>query len=244
MLTISSVSVSPWPQSTPTVKAQPVTVAKQSKAVSSENAGASLPVTPLGEAGKALATYAPSSLSPVTPTGEASNTTVLANPAVPERNGVTAVTGGMTSAVVSKPEPDDAEAQVGGANGVQEQAVDAAAEPTPQPDAAVLQAQAMAQPKEAYPGQLPEAYKAPDQVAMETQIKEFIPNLWKASRAAVDVLIGEEAKAAMAARAEDFDARLAAAADAAAEEATGSYAAQAADAHASAKPGSVLNTRV
>ena len=34
------------------------------------------------------------------------------------------------------------------------------------------------------------------------QINELLPNMWKASRAAVDVLIGEEAKAAAAARAE------------------------------------------
>jgi hypothetical protein len=44
--------------------------------------------------------------------------------------------------------------------------------------------------------------KNPAMEAMDTQIKELLPNMWKASRAAVDVLIGEEAMAAAAARAE------------------------------------------
>lgn len=212
MLNISSVSVSPWPQSTPTVKAQPVTPTKQSKAVSLENAGASLPVTPMGESGKALATYAPSTLAPVAPTGETANTSVLANPAVPERTGL----------------PN---------------------EPVAQPSAQPVNAKAKAAPdgpassKASFPGQLPEPYKAPDEVALEQQINEFVPNLWKASRAAVDVLIGEEAQAAaMAARAQAHETRVAALKDAPEStpaDAANSYTAQA----GTSKPGGVLNTQ-
>lgn len=210
MLNISSISVSPWPQSTPTVKAQPVTPTKQSKAVSSENAGASLPVTPMGESGKALATYAPSTLAPVAPTGEAKNTSVLANAAVPERTGLPS-----EAVVPQSPQPADNSAAV----------------------------QASASSKASYPGQLPEPYMAPDEVAMERQINEFVPNLWKASRAAVDVLIGEEAQAAaMAARAQAHETRIAAlkdTAESAPGDAASSYTAQA----GTSKPGGVLNTQ-
>jgi hypothetical protein len=51
-------------------------------------------------------------------------------------------------------------------------------------------------------GQLPPQQLSPVEVAMERQINELLPNLWQASRAAVDVLIGEEAKAAAAKAAE------------------------------------------
>ena len=216
MLNISSVSVSPWPQSTPTVKAQPVTPTKQSKAVSLENAGASLPVTPMGESGKALATYAPSTLAPVAPTGETANTSVLANPAVPERTGL----------------PSEAAAQPSPSPG-----------PSTQPANAKAPQDAPASSKASFPGQLPEPYKAPDEVALERQINEFVPNLWKASRAAVDVLIGEEAQAAaMAARAQAHETRIAAlkdAAESAPADAANSYTAQA----GTSKPGGVLNTQ-
>lgn len=210
MLNISSVSVSPWPQSTPTVKAQPATPTKQSKAVSLENAGASLPVTPMGESSKALATYAPSTLAPVAPAGEAANTSVLANAAVPERTGL----------------PSEAVAQ-----------------PTAQPAEAKVAPDGPASSKASFPGELPEPYKAPDEVALERQINEFVPNLWKASRAAVDVLIGEEAQAAaMASRAQAHETRIAAlkdAAESAPGDAANSYTAQS----GTSKPGGVLNTQ-
>lgn len=53
-----------------------------------------------------------------------------------------------------------------------------------------------------FKGQLPPQQQTPNEVAMERQINELLPNLWQASRAAVDVLIGEEAKAAAAKAAE------------------------------------------
>jgi hypothetical protein len=97
-------------------------------------------------------------------------------------------------------------------------------------------------------GELPTDPKDPVVEAMETQIKELLPNLWKASRAAVDVLIGEEAKAAAAERAARFDEGMADAASAVAEmvaqEASESYKAQAVDAAASSAPGSRVSKLV
>lgn len=83
-------------------------------------------------------------------------------------------------------------------------------------------------------GQLPPQQLSPNEIAMERQINELLPNLWQASRAAVDVLIGEEAKAA-AAKAADISAQ-----SLAAPEALESYTTPSTD-----KPvaGSVINTQ-
>lgn len=51
-------------------------------------------------------------------------------------------------------------------------------------------------------GELPEPPQNPVDVALEQRINNLLPSLWEASRAAVDVLIGDEARAA-AARAAD-----------------------------------------
>jgi hypothetical protein len=156
MLTISSIAVSPWPQPAPAAKVQPLTAAKASNTVSTEDSGVALPVA--GADGNGVQTaYLPSALPPVDPAKEAVVADMPNNPAAPEK---------PTEAV---PPPE--------------------ANPSPSLD-------------RRFRGQLPPQPQTPVEVAMERQINELLPNLWQASRAAVDVLIGEEAKAAAAKAAE------------------------------------------
>lgn len=237
MLTISSISVSPWPQQTPTVKAQPVSASKTSHAVSPETAGGTVAVNALPEGGTAQAVYTTSALPPVDPTGESVQTTLWNNAAVPERATLSgAVQSAMAQREVAQSISTDAK-------------VARAPEPTPA-DVQQSQVAAVASKQEAlqevtrYRGELPLADKPPEQKALDTQINELVPNLWKASRAAVDVLIGEEAKAAAAARAEVL-AQVAAAPEPVlsekALEATETYAAQASQGQGPPVPGTVLN---
>lgn len=50
--------------------------------------------------------------------------------------------------------------------------------------------------RERYKGELPPEPRTPAQAKLDKQIEELIPNVWKASAAAVDVIIGEQSKAA------------------------------------------------
>lgn len=235
MLTISSVSVSPWPQAAPSNKVQSVSATKASNAVSSENAGVAVAVALPGDVAAVQSTTAPSTLPPVSPTAEAAQAVVWRNAAGPERAGVTP---GRQSAL--QPETTPADAPL----------AQASAEATSQTDAAAVQ-QAKNDEQQAaatrYKGELPPDYQPPEQVALETQINELLPNLWKASRAAVDVLIGEEAKAAALARMEAFagpDGSPAPSVSTQALEATDSYVAQSGQGPVKAEPGKVVNTQV
>jgi hypothetical protein len=215
MLTISSVAVSPVPPQAPTVaRVQPTTPVKVSDNVAPENQGVTAPVTPAGEGSRAQVVYAPSALPPVNPTGEAPLVSNFNNPAMPERMGLppaqpeprrpTGQPGGGRAEVGGEEaqaaeaaqvrQPDAERASPGSAYGNEEAETGAAnGQPT------LAQRAAEAEQRRAERG--PEV-KNPALEAMDTQIKELLPNMWKASRAAVDMLIGEEARAAAAARAE------------------------------------------
>lgn len=213
MLTISSVPVSSVPQQAPTVKAEPALPVKASKTVSPENAGVSVVVSQGGDAARAEPVYAPTAFPPVNPTGEAARLTVQNNAAVPERvaevaaSAVAAVAVGR--ALRAQAGPDGAETVAGRATAPEEAQAESEvqAEETPGGRRAdnVRQARAQARAEvERFKGQFPKEVKSAVQEALDTQINELLPNMWKASRAAVDVLIGEEARAASAARAEAF----------------------------------------
>jgi len=221
MLTISSISVSPWPQQMPTVKAQPVSATKSSNAVSDDSAGEAVPVAGIGDAGAVLATYAPSALPPASPVAESASTDLPPNAAVPDEARKV-----VDSALAQREAAQAAQLARGG----QSSANKAVAE----------QARSTR-----FQGELPPEFKHPEQKALETKINDFVPNLWKASGAAVDVLIGDDAKAAAAARAEVFD-QLAKAADnpVAAEAPVDPYAAQAAQHNGTTPPGSVISESV
>lgn len=227
MLTISSVAVSPLPQQAPTARAQAVPPVKQSKTASAENAGASVVVAPSGDGGRAVSVYTPSALPPVNPTGEAARAEVPKNAAVPEQSGVRD-TAGQPGA-----EPSNTEANTAAVRAEDEQV---RRTETRRADNAPTPAET-----QRYQGQLPTEVKSPVDEAMDTQIKELLPNMWKASRAAVDVLIGEEARAAAAARAEAL-APLPEVPTERALEATENYVRTAASEGPS--PGSTLNQRV
>ncbi len=206
MLTISSVAVSPVPPQAPTVaRVQPTTPAKASDNVTPENQGVIAPVAPAGEGSRSQVVYAPSSLPPVNPTGEALRVNNFNNAAVPERIGVLP-TGREAS---TRGRGATEEARNVGASPAQEQAVrpsstgasQAEAQRATQNPQAQQQAAREAERQRNEQAQARES-KNPALEAMDTQIKELLPNMWKASRAAVDVLIGEEARAAAAARAE------------------------------------------
>lgn len=181
MLTISSVAVSPWPQSSPAAKAQPVTPVKGSGAVSRTNAGVPSAAEVAGDGASVQAAYAPSALPPVDPTGQVRDVDMFNNAAAPERSG-------QVGAPAVRPEAAEKGSQ---------------AERAQQDDVkAAVEAQARAEATQRFKGELPVEYKTPVQQAMDTQINELLPNMWKASRAAVDVIIGEEARAAAQARIE------------------------------------------
>ncbi|WP_180683527.1 hypothetical protein [Tepidicella baoligensis] len=204
MLTISSVAVSPVPPQAPTVsRVQPATPAKASDLVTPENQGVVAPVAPAGEGSRAQVVYAPSSLPPVNPTGEALRVNNFNNAAAPERTGD--IPQGSAASVRGR---DDA---------TEAREPSTAQEPTARPPADTEQPDAAqrAGPGPQFQQQVPEAQRQreeqaqqareannPALEAMDTQIKELLPNMWKASRAAVDMLIGEEARAAAAARAD------------------------------------------
>lgn len=203
MLTISSVAVSPLPQQAPTAKAQPVTPAKTSNAVSSENAGVSVVVASAGDGGRAEAVYAPLAFPPVAPTGESAVVNVRNNGAAPERVGEVAASAVAAVAVGQNSSAAEADDTNRVREAAQAQAQENRGEPVGNAQAEQARAQARAQvDAQRFKGEFPREVKSPTQEALDTQINELLPNMWKASRAAVDMLIGEEAKAAAAARAE------------------------------------------
>lgn len=210
MLTISSVAVSPVPPQAPAAKSQPALPVKPSPAVSPENAGVSVVVSQGGDAGSSVAVYAPPAFPPVNPTGQATTVEVDKNAALPGQAAARGVAGVATVALAAAPAPAQAAAETEATTPAEQNATDgaqAAAVPEEQTQEAETaraerdrqQARAEAQ---RFQGQLPVEVKSPVEEAMDTQINELLPNMWKASRAAVDVLIGEEARAAAAARAE------------------------------------------
>jgi hypothetical protein len=239
MLTISSIGVMPWPQQTPTTKAQPVTATKTSNAVSPENARPGAAVVSAGDATQVQATYAPSALPPVDPASEALAVVTYSNAQVPER-------GGQVSAqqVQSASQREDADrvndAQAEQAAAQTEEQVSSNRSTDPQV------AQEQSDEIRRFKGELPVEYKSPVQEALDTQINDLLPNMWAASRAAVDVLIGEEARAAAAARAADVAektiAQVPAAADKSAE-VSETYAAGQAATGTSRTPGQVVNVQ-
>ncbi len=205
MLTISSIAVAPAPQSTPTVRAQPVTPARPSNAVARENATGAV-VAPQGEAARAQAQAAPPTLSPVTPAQEGQRADGFANGAAPERSGLPLPAAG-------RDDPRVADAQ---AMADQEAAQARAAERDKrarEAQDADAQRRAEAQSRPGRPGDaagrsgqkdFPEV-KNPAQEAMDAQIKDLLPNMWKASRAAVDMMIGQEAVQAAQERAQRLE---------------------------------------
>lgn len=195
MLTISSITVSPWPQPVPNVPAQPVTTAKSSQNVSPANAGVPVPVAPAGEGAQVQATYVPRALPPVEAKREAAPADVPTNAASPER---------PVRALTREAEPAPRQASQQPVAEAPEVAQAAAADrPPAQPEKLpqVLRPEVAAS---RFRGELPPEVPNPAAAAMEKQIEELVPNMWLASRQAVDVLIGEDARAAAAARAVDL----------------------------------------
>lgn len=207
MITISSVAVSPMPQQAPTAKAQPVTPAKPSNAVSPENAGVSVVVTQGGDGARAAGVYAPSAFPPVNPTDQAPKADVRNNAAAPEKVGLPAEAMAATSAAAlaakaarSEPAAVSAAATTDAEPSPAVQAQQQRNADTERAARAQREAQSRAE-QQRFKGELPREFKSPEQEALDQQINELLPNMWKASRAAVDVLIGEDARAAAAARA-------------------------------------------
>lgn len=215
MLTISSIAVAPAPQTTPTVRAQPVTPARPGNAVSRESAGGAV-VAPQGEAAR-VQVQAPPPLAPVTPLQEAQRADGYPNAAAPERTGLPPPTA--TAARSGEPAADGGRAPTRAAED-DRRAREAEGQQRAQA------AQRRAQERGARAAESPQGREAPDeradeqafpevknpaQEALDTQIKELLPNMWKASRAAVDMVIGEEARKAAEERAkrlEELQARL------------------------------------
>jgi hypothetical protein len=194
MLTISSITVSPWPQPAPNVPAQPVTTAKPSQNVSPANAGVPVPVAPAGEGAQVQATYVPRALPPVEAKREAAPADVPTNAASPEQP-VRALTR------QAAPAPRQASQQAADTPEAGPSATTERQSAQPEGPPEVLRPEP-ASPR--FQGELPPEVQNPAVAAMEKQIQELVPNMWLASRQAVDVLIGENARAAAAARAVDL----------------------------------------
>lgn len=216
MLTISSIAVSPAPPQAPAVaRVQPAAAVKVSDAVSPDNQGVQVTATPMAEGAKAQLVYRPSALPPVTPTDEPARVDNFNNSATPERVGDVALrTPWSASSGGAAPAADAAATGISvAAQPTAAEEASAITDPNVTRPAAESDQSAVREPfsgPQGAPrveGQLPEPVLNPAMQAMDTQIKELLPNMWKASRAAVDVLIGEEARAAAAARTEWFDGR-------------------------------------
>ncbi|TSE25213.1 hypothetical protein Tsedi_01459 [Tepidimonas sediminis] len=202
MLTISSIAVAPSPQATPVVRAQPVTPVRPGNAVA-RDAAAPAQVTPQGEAGRVQAAATPP-LAPVAPAQETQRPDPQVNAAAPERAGLPPAQG--------RPEPGPREqAQAAAQQAQQDRAERARAEDAGR-RAEERRAQARGEAQRSEPAQRSDAQdegyppvKNPALEALDTQIKELLPNLWKASRTAVDMVIGEEARKAAAERAQKLE---------------------------------------
>ncbi|TSE36238.1 hypothetical protein [Tepidimonas charontis] len=226
MLTISSIAVAPMPQTTPPVaRAQPVAAARPSNAVAREQSGVS--VAPQGEIARVQAQAAPSPLAPVAPVQEGQRADAMTNAAAPERSGLplpTAVERGGPAGAVSangatggRPVQEQADAERDAR--APSDATARATDPRQRTERAAAQApddpaarregadrSAAAEATAAQPDTPLVKVKNPAQEALETQIKELLPNMWKASRAAVDMMIGEEAREAAQERAKRLEA--------------------------------------
>ena len=239
MLTISSIGVMPWPQQAPTTKAQPVTATKTSNAVSAENARPGSSVVSAGDAAQVQATYAPSALPPVDPASEAQVAVTYSNAQAPERSGQAPAAQAPFS---GQPQEADrlSEAQT------QEAAVRLEEQASNNRSTDPQVAQQQSEEIRRFKGELPVEYKSPVQEALDTQINELLPNMWAASRAAVDVLIGDEAVAAAAARAAEAAEKASAqvaAATGKSSEVNETYAAGQAATGVSRAPGQVVNVQ-
>ncbi|MCX7693545.1 hypothetical protein LCC91_07405 [Tepidimonas taiwanensis] len=214
MLTISSIAVAPAPQMTPTVRAQPVTPARPGNAVSRDSAGGAV-VAPQGEAAR-VQVQAPPPLAPVTPPQEAQRADGYPNAAAPERTGLPPPTAAAARA--GDPAADGGRASMRAAEDgrrAQEAEAQQRAQAAQRRAQERVRAEESVQAREAADERADEPafpeVKNPALEALDTQIKELLPNMWKASRAAVDMVIGEEARKAAEERAkrlEELQARL------------------------------------
>jgi hypothetical protein len=206
MLTISSVAVSPVPPQAPTVvRVQPTAPVKASDNVSAENQGVVAPVTPVGEGFRVQAGVATPSLPPVNPTGETPRVNNFNNTATPERLGdavvVSAALAQRSTAALATSAPRNEPSFQNARDSSAEEANEARLNAEP-PDRANTSSAQLSPEAPRLRGELPVEVQNPAMAAMEAQINDLLPNIWSASRAAVDVLIGEEARAAAAARSE------------------------------------------
>ncbi|MFN3828707.1 hypothetical protein EDC36_1175 [Tepidimonas ignava] len=198
MLTISSIAVGPSPQVTPTVRAQPLTPARPGNAVAREAVGADQ-VAPQGEAARAQVAATPP-LAPVSPAQEAQRAEAQTNPSAPERTGlpVAGPEGGPRQRAQAQAVQDE-QRRAERARVERDQQQQAEQRRTEQAQAKDAQ-QAQTGDDQGFP-----PVKNPALEALDTQIKELLPNLWKASRAAVDMVIGDEAREAAQQRAKALE---------------------------------------
>lgn len=196
MLNISSVVVAPRPPQAPAAKVQPVTAAKPSNAVSPENTGPTVAAVAAAEGNRVQTVATPGPMAPVEPAREAMAAEVQANVAAPTR--LTAAPATVARAAPSTPAPQASAPTVQAAS-----VNDLANPPPPSREVAELPPPGRRDsPAARFRGELPPEVKNPADAAIEQQVNNLIPSLWEASRVAVDVLIGEEAKAAAARAAE------------------------------------------
>ena len=230
MITINSVPVAPMPQQAPLVRAQPVTGVKSEPSSAPQVASTAVAgavVVAAGDALKAQMVYTPPSLPPVSGKSEVQLVNAQKNAQAPERSAAlnpvavaasVAVGGRAVASDLAADETNDdpatgaLDAAAAAPNGRAVAAVQN------EPDARAQQAEQARQQADAQRAdqqraqinaerQRAQRERPPQQQdaaaqAMEKQINELLPNMWKASRAAVDVLIGEDAMAARAARAD------------------------------------------
>ncbi len=211
MLTISSVAVSPLPPQMPTVvRVQPTPTVKASDNVSADNQGGATPLAPADVSLRAQGVVAPSSLPPVHPTGETPRVNPFNNNATPERLGdVTGVSAARAQWPTASLAINGARNERSAQSGVNALTPEDASDATRlNADAAASSAAQVRSESPRFRGELPPEVKNPVMEAMEAQINDLLPNMWSASRAAVDVLIGEEARAASVARSEILAGRL------------------------------------
>lgn len=187
-LSLGGLSVPPL---VPSVRTQAVTTGKSSQTVSRANAGTEVSVVPAGTEGSVQASHDAGALPPVNPTGEAQTALMHKNGASPERSGETALP--TTSLGKTPPAANGAAATAAKAHEGGQNAGADAMQQTPSESVAQAQQKA-AQQQQRYPGELPPAYKSPDQRALEEQINNFVPNLWKASAAAVTSSVAKPAE--------------------------------------------------
>lgn len=159
MLSVVSVRGGAWPQQPmPVTKPPVVSAIKPSTTLERDSGGlAAAAGEPALEGMWLTKSVAFSALPPVDPAQQSEQTDMYNNAAAPEKNGLL------------PPEVLQAQAR--------QEAALRGQRPVGQ-DTADEQA--------AYPGQLPEAYKTPQERAEEERINNFLSNVWQASRAVVD----------------------------------------------------------